>query len=211
MLNKHALAPTRATPGSAGYDLSSCHVEDVTIPPRSRRLIETGVAVDLPGTFVYGRLLGRSGLAARASIDVAAGVIDSDYSGPISVVLVNNSDVEFTVTYGDRIAQLVVEYILVPDAVTIVPYKMEGFSYNSVVAEGAEQRGTGAFGSTGGVSSFVAVGEVEEKPHVAEVIPAAPSKRKKTSSASKSKRAKKNLDKALTECVKMNESIVDQE
>jgi len=93
-----------ATSGSAGYDITS--LINVDILPQTRVLIPTGVYVNLKkGTF--GLLKSRSGLACKG-IDVKAGVIDSDYSDEIKVLLSNESDVIFSVKQGMRIAQLIV-------------------------------------------------------------------------------------------------------
>ena len=73
----------------------------------------TGIKIKLPvGT--YGRIAPRSGLSLKG-IDVAAGVVDRDFRGEVKVVLVNNGTTPFTVTQGDRIAQLVLERIATAD------------------------------------------------------------------------------------------------
>lgn len=87
--------------------------------------------------FTDGRVAPRSGLAAKHSIDVGAGVIDADYRGEVKVILFNLSDTDFAVKEGDRIAQLIIERIYTPDVVVVE--KLE----ESV-------RGAGGFGSTGG-------------------------------------------------------------
>lgn len=78
----------------------------------------------------------RSGLAWKHCIDVGAGVIDADYRGPVGVILFNHSDVDFEVKVGDRIAQLIIEVIMMPDVVEVE-------DLDSTV------RGAGGFGSTG--------------------------------------------------------------
>nr|KAJ0205231.1 hypothetical protein LSAT_V11C500238990 [Lactuca sativa] len=78
----------------------------------------------------------RSGLAWKHSIDVGAGVIDADYRGPVGVILFNHSDNDFEVKTGDRIAQLIIQKIIVPEV-------MEVDDLDSTV------RGAGGFGSTG--------------------------------------------------------------
>lgn len=104
-----AKTPQKATPGSAGFDVSSC--EDVTIPPYGgREMINTGVALSFsPDCYV--RVAPRSGLAAKHGIDVLAGVIDSDFCKEIKVILINHGKEDFIVKTGDRIAQLIVERI----------------------------------------------------------------------------------------------------
>ena len=90
--------------GDAGYDLAS--TEHITIPPRSRKLIPTALKVALPEGY-YGQIFPRSGLSLRG-IDTSGGVIDASYRGEIKIILKNNTDKEYTVIPGDRVAQLVV-------------------------------------------------------------------------------------------------------
>ncbi|KAL3640840.1 hypothetical protein CASFOL_015808 [Castilleja foliolosa] len=132
-LSEKAILPSRGSPLSAGYDLSSA--TETKVPARGKALIPTDLSIAIPqGT--YARIAPRSGLAWKHSIDVGAGVIDADYRGPIGVILFNHSDVDFEVKYGDRIAQLIIETILTP-VVTEVN------DLDSTV------RGSGGFGSTG--------------------------------------------------------------
>ena len=85
---------------------------------------------------MYGRVAPRSGLTVKHFLDVGAGVIDSDYRGPVGVVMFNFSDMDFNVSQGDRIAQLIIEKIAMLDVV-----KVEDLDDTS--------RGAGGFGSTG--------------------------------------------------------------
>ena len=112
LLRPNAQLPTRANPGDAGYDLAA--VEGVAIPPRGKAVVPTGVAIAIPED-TYARVAPRSGLAAKHSIHVGAGVVDSGYRGEIKVVLFNLSDTEFVVSAGDRIAQIIVTRIATPD------------------------------------------------------------------------------------------------
>ena len=110
-LTSNGKIPQRSTSGAAGYDLHSA--EDKDIPPLSRELISTDIAIKVPdGT--YGRIAPRSGLAVR-SIDIGAGVVDKDYTGNVKALLINNSKGNFQVKKGDRIAQLILESIKTPD------------------------------------------------------------------------------------------------
>ena len=128
-----AKLPVRATQGSAGYDLSA--VDSRTILPGERDLVATGISLKLPEG-VYGRIAPRSGLAVRNGINVGAGVIDSDYTGEIKVVIFNHDKVNpFVIKAGDRIAQLVLEKIECPKVKEI-----------SKIDE--TDRGAGGFGST---------------------------------------------------------------
>lgn len=135
LLNAKAKAPTRGSSLSAGHDLYS--IESVTLKARSRGVIHTGISVALPeGT--YGRVAPRSGLAVKHGIDTGAGVVDADYRGELGVVLFNNSDEDYTISEGERIAQLVVEKIWTGD-ITVVD------SLDDTT------RSSGGFGSTGKV------------------------------------------------------------
>jgi dUTP pyrophosphatase len=136
-----AQVPARATPGSAGYDLSSC--EHVTLGPGVRRLVDTGVRVVLSSIRTYARIAPRSGLALRG-IDVLAGVCDSDYRGTYRVLLVNNTGFDFQVKPGDRIAQIVFEAIVHPTVRVADPET----DLAALDAPEAAVRGVGGFGST---------------------------------------------------------------
>jgi dUTP pyrophosphatase len=131
-----AKLPSRGSPGAAGYDIYAANPEPIVIRRQTgRTLIPTGIQVVLPpGT--YGRVAPRSGLAVKKGIIVGAGVIDIDYTGEVKVLLFNQGDEDFTVTAGDRIAQLVIERILTPEVVEL------GHVSDT-------QRGSGGFGSTG--------------------------------------------------------------
>ena len=128
----NGILPTKATDEAAGWDLHS--TEDVVIPSHSRQLVNTGLCFTTPPN-TYGRIAPRSGLAVK-EIDVAAGVIDRDYTGELKVILVNHGNSNFTVTKKDRIAQLIIE--------RIAPTKL-------VIAQKLEvsSRGGKGFGSSG--------------------------------------------------------------
>jgi len=99
-----AKLPIKATTDSAGYDLYSAEAK--VIEPGNRSFISTKIKIQMPKQ-CFGQLLSRSSLA-KQGVDVAAGLIDSDYTGEIKVLLVNNSNEMFPILPGDRIAQLVV-------------------------------------------------------------------------------------------------------
>lgn len=132
LVSDEATLPSRATPLSAGLDLFSA--ENVEIRPQSRIVVSTGLKIGIPPSH-YGRIAPRSSMAIR-EVDVAAGVIDSDFRGIVGVVLVNNSTETFIVSRGDRIAQLIVEKISLLEPIQIVSL-------------GDTVRGQGGFGSTG--------------------------------------------------------------
>ncbi|KAJ6728907.1 DEOXYURIDINE 5'-TRIPHOSPHATE NUCLEOTIDOHYDROLASE [Salix viminalis] len=132
-LSKNVVLPSRGSPLSAGYDLSSVSVAKV--PARGKALIPTDLSIAIPeGT--YARIAPRSGLTWKHSIDVGGGVIDADYRGPVGVILCNHSDVDFEVKVGDRVAQIIIQKIMTPNA-------MEVEDLDATV------RGAGGFGSTG--------------------------------------------------------------
>jgi dUTP pyrophosphatase len=118
-LRPAAILPERATEGSAGYDLRACVDVAVTIPARGRALIPTGIAISIGDPEVVALIFGRSGLGIKHGIapSNAVGVIDSDYRGEIMVGLTNSSDEDFTVSPGDRIAQMVLTPVLLPELV----------------------------------------------------------------------------------------------
>jgi len=132
-LDSRATLPTRGTSSSAGLDL--CSIENVTIGPHQRYLARTGLAVAVPEGF-YGRLAPRSGLAVKKGLDVLAGVIDSDYRGEICCLLYNSSDEPVELPPDSKICQLIVERIIMPNAIWV-----EDLSET--------QRGEAGFGSTG--------------------------------------------------------------
>lgn len=106
LLSASAKAPVKAKVGDAAYDLyADAYAE---IYPGRRALVATGVSMAIPDGY-YGRMAGRSGLAAKHGIDVIGGVIDSSYRGDLGVILINLGVDTFMVRPGDRIAQLVIE------------------------------------------------------------------------------------------------------
>jgi len=104
-----ARIPTRGSAQAAGHDLYAN--ERNTIPARGQEVLRTGISITPPrGT--YGRIAPRSGMAVKHQVAVNAGVIDSDYTGEIKVVLANMSDQDYQVNNRDRIAQLITEKII---------------------------------------------------------------------------------------------------
>jgi dUTP pyrophosphatase len=127
--------PSYHSERAAGLDLRAD--EDCLLAPGERRLVPTGLALELPPGH-EGQVRPRSGLAVRHGIAMvnAPGTIDEDYRGEVGVVLVNLGEAPFQVKRGDRIAQLVVA--------PVVRVRVE-------VAEelSSTNRGQGGFGSTG--------------------------------------------------------------
>ena len=130
--------PARSTPGSAGMDLAACMDGPVTIAPRALARIPTGLAIALPSPDYAALVFARSGLGVKHGISLSngVGVIDSDYRGEIQVGLTNLSDTPYTIQPGDRIAQLVVVPVALPELVWTQDLEDTG-------------RGAGGFGSTG--------------------------------------------------------------
>jgi dUTP pyrophosphatase len=135
LLSDHAKIPTRATDGSAGYDLYS--PRDTIIKPGQRVIIPTHISITPPeGTYI--QIHPRSSLAAKYNIDTKAGVIDADFIGNITVVLQNSGQHDFHITMGDRIAQIIYTKISTPQH-TLVPTldqtqggtQLKQHSYNS--------------------------------------------------------------------------------
>ena len=131
-LSDRATLPFRATPGSAGYDL--CSAENTIIKAGTRKIVKTDLSIAVPERH-YGRVAPRSGLAFKKGIDIGAGVIDADYTGPLGLVLCNNGTEDFVIEEGDRVAQLLLERVAVPDV-------------QEVDELDKTARGAGGFGST---------------------------------------------------------------
>lgn len=112
-LHPAARLPTRSSKYAAGLDLYS--VEDTTIFAGERAMVRTGLSVAIPPGY-YGRVAPRSGLAAEHGVNVLAGVIDSDYRGEIICVLINHGREIVHLEAGRRVAQLVIESIIMPQA-----------------------------------------------------------------------------------------------
>ena len=133
--SKHAL-PKYQTALSAGMDLYANIEESVTLKPLERKLISTGLLIELPQGF-EAQIRPRSGLAIKNGITVlnSPGTIDADYRGEIGVILVNLSAESITVNDGDRIAQMVIA-------------KHETAIWDEVDELSETDRGAGGFGST---------------------------------------------------------------
>ncbi len=137
-VRENAILPTRATGGSAGADLYACLEKSVTINPGELKLIPTGIAIALPDSSCAAFLYARSGLGVKHGICLSngVGVIDSDYRGEICAGLCNVSNKPYTIEPGERIAQMVISPVIIPE-----------FSEVSELDKTA--RGEGGFGSTG--------------------------------------------------------------
>ncbi len=129
--------PEAASVGSAGMDLRAALDAPVILQPGERRLIPTGLVLELPHGY-EGQVRPRSGLALKHGVTVAnaPGTIDSDYRGEVGVILIHLGDQPLTIERGDRVAQLMVA------PVTAVVWQEAETLADS-------HRGEGGFGSTG--------------------------------------------------------------
>ncbi len=133
--------PRYETAGAAGADLRANFTPDardgLTIKAGARALVSTGLSLEIPQGYEV-QVRPRSGLALKHGVTVAnaPGTVDSDYRGPLGVILINMGDADFVINHGDRIAQMVVA------PVVQAQFELaEALSYT--------ERGAGGFGSTG--------------------------------------------------------------
>lgn len=134
--SKHPL-PAYQTALSAGLDLRANLEEPIVLNPLERKLIGTGLFIELPAGY-EAQIRPRSGLAYKHGLSVlnSPGTIDADYRGEIKVLLVNLSNETFVVNDGERIAQMVVT-------------KHEQIQWEEVLDLSQTERGAGGYGSTG--------------------------------------------------------------
>ncbi|MEO5865648.1 MAG: dUTP diphosphatase [Sphingomonas sp.] len=127
--------PAYATDGAAGMDVVAA--EDLVLAPGARHAVATGFALAIPEGFEV-QVRPRSGLALKHGVTClnTPGTIDSDYRGEVKVILANLGSEPFTVTRGDRIAQL-------------VPAPVQRAALDEVENLDETARGDGGFGSTG--------------------------------------------------------------
>jgi len=131
--------PSYETSGAAGADIRA-NLPDrgaVELAPGARALIPTGLRVEIPAGYEV-QIRPRSGLALKHGITLpnTPGTIDSDYRGPLGVILMNAGQESFTVAHGDRIAQMIVAPVLQAQ-------------FEPVESLSDTTRGAGGFGSTG--------------------------------------------------------------
>ena len=136
----HALdlpLPHFMTSGSAGMDIYAANDEEITIAVGGRVLVPTGIAIALPAD-CEAQIRPRSGLALKHGLTLlnTPGTIDSDYRGEIQLIVINLGDKEYTLTRGERIAQMVFSRVYQPEIIEVD------------VLDGTD-RGAGGFGHTG--------------------------------------------------------------
>jgi dUTP pyrophosphatase len=136
-LSPRAILPTYGSAGAAAADLYACLEAPVTIGPGETVFIPTGLSMEIP-VGCAGLIYARSGMATKRGLAPAnkVGVIDSDYRGPVTVVLHNHGAAAQTISHGERIAQLVITPVLTP-------------AYEVADDLSDTGRGQGGFGSTG--------------------------------------------------------------
>ena len=129
--------PAYMTAGAAGADVCAAVSAPLTLAPGARALVPAGFALDVPAGYEV-QVRPRSGLAHRTGVTIlnAPGTIDSDYRGPVGILLVNLGSEPHTIARGDRIAQLIVAPVVQAE-------------FRESVALGETARGAGGFGSTG--------------------------------------------------------------
>lgn len=129
--------PGYATAGSAGMDLMAAVEEDVTLGPGHRTLIPTGIRIAVPPGY-EAQIRPRSGLAVKYGLSMVntPGTIDSDYRGPVKVIVINHGREPIVISRGDRIAQMV-----------ICPVVRANLVEHDELPE--TERGDGGFGHTG--------------------------------------------------------------
>lgn len=130
--------PTYQSAEAAGVDLRAALESAMVLAPGERKLIPTGIALQIPVGF-EGQVRPRSGLALKSGISVvnSPGTIDSDYRGEVGIVLINHGSLSFSVEPLARIAQLV-----------IAPVVQARFEFSERLD--TTERGSGGYGSTGG-------------------------------------------------------------
>jgi len=138
IVNKSSNAlPEYSTKHAAGMDLRANLLQDVILEPFERKLIPTGLFIELPVGF-EAQVRPRSGLALKRGITVlnSPGTIDADYRGEVQVILINLSKENFIIAHGERIAQMVVA-------------SHEIVNWDEVEVLEETSRGEGGFGHTG--------------------------------------------------------------
>lgn len=129
--------PGYETMHSAGMDLRADLETPVTLKPLERKLIPTGLHIELPEGY-EAQIRPRSGLALKHGIGIvnSPGTVDADYRGEIKVLLINFSEEVFEVKIGDRIAQMIIS-------------RHEKVEWEQVEILNETSRGAGGYGHTG--------------------------------------------------------------
>lgn len=134
----NAKLPTRATGGSAGFDLYACIDEPVTLKKGDKAVIPTGIALGLDDPHYAAFIHSRSGLAIKHGLALlnSVGVVDSDYRGEVCVGIIKLTEEPYTIQPFERVAQMVIKPVELPEIVEVEELD-------------DTDRGAGGFGSTG--------------------------------------------------------------
>lgn len=137
-VRENAKIPTRATEGSAGFDLYACIDEPISLKKGDTAIIPTGIAIGLDDPHFAAFIHSRSGLAIKHGIGLlnSVGVIDSDYRGEICVGIIKQTEEPYTIQPFERIAQMVIKPVELPELIEVETLD-------------DTDRGAGGFGSTG--------------------------------------------------------------
>ena len=137
IISKSGKIPEYGTAGSAGFDLPAYLEEPIVLKPGERRLIPTGIFMELPQGY-EAQVRARSGLAIKNGIGLVNGIgtVDSDYRGELLVPMINWGEKDFTIRDGDRIAQVVIN-------------RYEQATFELSESLDSTERGAGGFGHTG--------------------------------------------------------------
>lgn len=133
-IHENAVIPTYAHSADAGADIYA--IEDITLKPHTTTIVPTGLKVEVPDGYML-NIYPRSGLSAKTNIRVAnsVGVIDSQYTGEVGVILDNIGNLSYTIHKGDKIAQMILQEI-------------PAIKFVEVDSINETERGDGGFGST---------------------------------------------------------------
>ncbi len=136
-LNNNATTPSYATNGSAGLDLSAALDAPMEFKPFERKLVPTGIAIELPKGY-EAQVRPRSGLSVKHGMTMVncIGTVDEDYRGELCVPMINLSNETYIINNGDRIAQMIVSPVQKVDIIEV-----------NELSE--TKRAEGGFGSTG--------------------------------------------------------------
>jgi len=129
--------PKYQTEGASAVDLFANLNESIILKSKEIKLMSTGIYISIPNGY-EAQVRPRSGLAIKHGVTVlnSPGTIDSDYRGEIGVILINHSEIDFKISNGDRIAQLVLS-------------AYDKITWQQVESLDDTKRGKGGFGSTG--------------------------------------------------------------
>ena len=135
--NEDIPLPTKMSETAAGYDVYAAVRDSHILAPGQRMLIPTGFAIALPN-HMEAQIRPRSGLALKKGITClnSPGTIDADYRGEVGVILINHGEENFEISRGDRIAQMVIQWI-------------PRVQWEEVDTLPSSDRGAGGFGHTG--------------------------------------------------------------